>query len=445
MSGTASPWSRRLSVLGGLVLVCGLIVGYAHWRVHRLQTADVAWSTPVDYKGTTAVAGGNAYIFNDFVGFQVVRLSDGKSRVSKHAGDDASQLYVGRSGWFAIRGVYGHPKITFYSPDGKERWARMPKTPGEFDMAPVAIGDGTIQFVECTKAKTCRLVSVDGSGKELWAYEGASGRAFTADNQESLDEEDIYHPDGHRVSRLPSVPVVGEHGRVTALDEQGRPHGESISATEATIVGDTLLEIAPGPGCRYRAVRDGVEVWRSSIPCSPKQRVWSVLAYPGRVYVTYEGDHRDMVAVDLTDGHAQQLGDSISPFNGKTLRATYAGPTAVVRQHKGRVTGIDPRTGKKLWERSFDKHSDDADPDADVYPGVTALDGRVSVITTYTGFWHWASFGRDKPLNLVTMLDPRTGKTTAHLLQKYLYTAVGLGPDKGTLVLADERLFRLDR
>lgn len=441
----AHPWRRPASILAAVVAAGALVVGLAHWKMHALQTGDVAWSTPA-IQGEVTVAAGRIYTFDDLDALTVTRLSDGK-RLADPPAFEESNMYVGSSGWFATVS-FARSRLTFYSPDGEPQWER-PLDKGESALQPPhAIGDGFIVYRDCVD-DDCALRSVDASGRLQWTTpvpRGAQIRPYA--HGENGDQTEATRPGAH-LRRVPSVATVSRGGRLFALDDSGRPRGTSIAAKESTVIRDLMVESTrSGSECAYRAVRNGTEAWRTSVPCPGVGGTYTALAMPQRLYVRYfgkdDGDVDTMVSVDLEDGSAHALDFAWHEFDDKTTEAVYVGPDVIVRQKGESVTGIDPDTGKQRWKRTFDKHHRSfGDKSVPSYVGIEVLDGAVSVIGKHAGFWRAAAIGRDLPLRYVRMLDPRTGDTRTQLLQESLYTSVGLGDGQGTLVIADDQLFRL--
>jgi outer membrane protein assembly factor BamB len=431
--------------LGVPVLVVAIVIGVASWNVHRLQTSDVEWSAPA-IQAETTVAAGRLYTFDDLDALTVTRLSDGK-RLADLPAYDESSMYVGSSGWFATVS-FRRGRLAFYSPDGTRQWER-PIDKGEAALQPPhAIGDGFIVYRDCVDDE-CALKSVDGSGREQWTTpveRGEQVRPYA--HGETVDQTEVTNPGGTYLRRAPSVAVVNRDGRLFALDDSGQPLGESIAAAESTVIRDLLIETTVSDSeCTYRAVREGAEIWSTTVPCPGVSGVYTALTTPDRLYVRYftEGDDKDtMGSVDLTDGSAHQFDFAWRAFDDETKESVTVGPDVIVRQKGESVTGIDPDTGKTRWTRTFDKHYGSySDKDLPAYVGIDVLDGAVSVIDKHESIWRSAAIGRDLPTRYVRMLDTRTGETVTQLLQESLYSSVGLGEGKGTLVLADDQLFRL--
>jgi len=429
--------------LGALVLVCGLLVGCAHWQVHRLETADVDWSTPLDYEGEATVATGNVYVFDNFDGFDVIRMSDGKTLASQFD-SEALSMFVGRSGWFVTVAQQARPTMTFYSPTGKKVWQRPVHGGEPVQWIPQAIGDGTITYRDCATRGSCRMTSLDRTGRQLWSVDSLPNVRFGVAHRENRDQVEVNRGEA-RLQVLPTVAVANRAGRVTTLDRSGRPAGESIDAADSVLVGNTLIEVArDGDACAYRGVRAGKEIWRTTADCSAMAAVSSVLAYPRRIFVGYDGKDttsRRMVSIRLSDGHTHVHPKAWLGFDPETKTSRSVGEDVIVDQRKGRLTGINPDTGDTMWHRTFSAKTG--------APTVYVSNGAVSVLSSHSGFWRAMALRRDQGHDVVTIIEPRSGDVSARLLQKSLSSTVGLGAasamiglDGGRgLVLTNDRLF----
>ena len=439
--------SRRqiLTALVALVLICGVVVGYAHWHVHRLESADVAWSAPLDYEGETTVAAGNAYVFDNFDGFDVIRMSDGKTLASQ-LDSEALSMFVGRSGWFVTVSQQSRPTMTFYSPTGKKMWQRAVHRGEPVQWIPQSIGDGTITYRDCATRGSCRMTSLDRTGRQLWSVDSLPGVRLGVEHRENRDQVEVNRGEA-RLQVLPTVAVVNRAGRVTALGHDGLPTGESIDATDSILVGHTLVEVArDGDSCAYRGVRAGKEIWRTTADCSRMAGVSNVLAYPRRIFVSYDrkdGTSPGMVSIRLSDGHTHVHTKAWLGFDPATRTSRSVGEDVIVDQRKGRLTGIDPDTGDTMWHRTFSSKTGT--------PAVYVSKGAVAVLSSNSGFWRAMALRRDQGNDVVTIIEPRSGDVSARLLQESLTSTVGLGSasamiglDGGRgLVLADDRLFSI--
>ncbi|KRC63527.1 hypothetical protein ASE12_01355 [Aeromicrobium sp. Root236] len=438
---------RVLTVLGVLVLVCGLVVGYAHWHLHRLETADVAWSTPLDYGGDVVVAAGRVYTY-DARGFQVTRLSDGRKLASEGAGDAA--MFVGDDGHFAVTNQY---RLTFYTPDGKKLWDRRLDPAYRYANVPVAIGSGTITYRSCAQRgrdDSCTLRAVDQDGKNIWTSPTTRLPSFPVRHHEVLRQDEAA---SSVLQTIPSVPITERRGRLVQLDDSGKPAGESIAAEHATAVGDLMIESTrSGTTCHYRGVRGGEVAWTGEAACPGTGEIQDIIAFRSRMYVGYDRDPdsvmnhpQHMVSVDLRDGDTHVFGRGWSALLAQPDETRIAAPDVIVEQGRRTLTGRSPATGKKLWSRSFDEDELSyltSDGEGSRYSTVRASAGTVSTYSQRAGLWRRLAVGTQSPENVMTLLDPRTGETTARLLwddPELVTTATGKGP----LVVAGDQLILL--
>ena len=443
--------SRRiLTVLGVLVLVCGLVVGYAHWHLHRLETADVAWSTPLDHGGDVVVAAGRVYTY-DARGFQVTRLADGKKLTSEGASDAA--MFVGDDGHFAVANQY---RLTFYTPDGRKLWDRRQDPAYRYANVPVAIGSDTVTYRSCTqhgRDTSCTLRAVDQDGKNIWTSPTTRLPSFPVRHHEVLRQDDAGEAASPVLQTIPSVPITERRGRLVQLDDAGHPTGGSIAADHATAVGDLMIESTrSGATCLYRGMRGGQVVWTGKAACPGTGEIQDIIAFRNRMYVGYDRDPdsvmnhpQHMVSVDLTDGDTHVFGRGWSALLAQPDETRIAAPDVIVEQGRHTLTGRSPATGKKLWSRSFDEDElsyPTSDGKGSRYSTVRASAGTVSTYSQHVGVWRRLAVGTQSPENVLKLLDPRTGETTARLLQDApeLVTTVR---GKGTLVVSGHQLILL--
>ena len=227
-------------MLAGCLILVAAVVGVAHWRTHRLETADVAWSSPADFEGEVTVADGKVYVFDPGNGFQINRLSDGRQLASASA-YDSLDMFVGSTGWFAT--VSETPKrLTFYAPDGRKAWERDLGTGQPAQNAPQVIGDDTIIFRDCHGDDDCVLRSVDSSGTSQWTLDSPERTQEETEIRQNLRQDEVYINRGD-LHLLPSIAVVRHAGRVTAVGSDGKPRGESVSSANYAVVGDSLIEV----------------------------------------------------------------------------------------------------------------------------------------------------------------------------------------------------------
>ncbi|KAA1399637.1 PQQ-binding-like beta-propeller repeat protein [Aeromicrobium ginsengisoli] len=428
---------RLVAVLGSIVLVCGLIVGYAHLRLHRLETADVAWSSP-SVTGDTAIASGRVYTYDPNDGLSIHRMADGKPVSGEPV--FGTWMYLGRSGYFAVLDL---DQMTFYSPVGKKLWTRQLGKRDPVAVRPQAIGDRTVTFKDCTGTATCALVTLDADGSTVWRKSVDADAPFPYEHSEDV-EQPATRNDRPSLRLVPSVPVQNIDGRLTALDGTGSPHGLSIEAKDAAIIGDTLVELShQGDSCTYRAVRDGSELWTSSTACRGGSRFdrepLYVLAFSRRLYAIYStstGNSR-MVSLDLTTGRATGFDYAYGSGDRTSSTYVYAGENVIVKKDKRRLTGISPSTGKVLW-----RYADHGG--SELYPAVAVTGGTVNVLTAPRRMWRTLALGHTYPKHSITVLDARSGTTVAHFMHESIYGTTG-APDGALLVIADDRLFLVRR
>lgn len=424
---------RGLAILGAVVLVVGLIVGYAHLRLHRLQTADVVWSAPA-IRGDTAVASGRIYTYDPNDGLRINRFSDGKQVADKSVG--GLWMYLGRSGYFAVLDLN---QMSFYSPTGKKLWTRQQRgDTSQLFAKPQAIGDGTITFQDCKSKTSCALVNLDTTGATVWRNPLPAGVSGFAEHFEDVDQPATRN-DRRNLDLVPSVSVQNRDGRLTALDQKGAPYGESIQAEASTIVDDQMIEISHrGEDCTYRAVRDGTEQWTSSAACPGDSKFdhepLYVLALANRLYATYSATSGSrMVSLDLKTGRATSFNYIYTSSNRTSAKFVYAGEAIIVKQDKRKLTGISPATGKVLWR--YTDHGD-----TKLYPAVAVTGGTVNIQTAPRKVWRTLAVGHTYPLHSITILDAKSGKTTAHFMHESIYGPTA-APDGATLVIADDQMF----
>lgn len=432
MSTIRRPWRRRIALIGAVVVAGGLVVGYAHVRLHRLETADVAWSAP-SIQGDTAVADGRAYTYDPSDGLRINQLSDGTSVADDFVG--GNRMYLGRSGHFAVLDL---DQMTFYSPTGKKLWTRQLPDRDPLTAKPQAIGDGTIAFQEC-RGKTCALVNLDEDGETLWRQP-----LDEATPSSSIHTEDVQQPPSKtstpNLRLVPSVPVQVQGGRLTALDETGAPQGESIRAKDSTIVGDLLIELGhEGDECTYRAVRGGTVQWTSRARCEGdstfEREPLYVLALSDRLYATYSGADNTsrMVSLDLETGRTTGFDFIYDSGSRTSTTSVHVGDDVVVKQDKRRLTGISPATGKVLWR--YTDHGGN-----ELYPAVEVTGDTVNILTAPRDVWRTLAVGHEYPNSSITFLDARSGRTRAHFMRESIYGTT-VAPGGGTLVTADDQLF----
>lgn len=426
--------------MGMIALVSAALVGVGHWRIHRLQTADVGWSAP-SIEGEVAVVGRRAYVFDRASGqIAIHRLSDGRSRIIEVPG--TIRMALGESGEFATASLDG--RLAFYSPDGHEEWARRISTTPTV----TAVGDGDLAYRTCTRRR-CTLSHLAATGKVDWRRPsrrvgGAAG---------VLLGEDVLAASPSDLSVVPSFPIEVT-GQTAVQIRGGSPLGRSVTYTGSVGLvqyADVLIGISRrGATCSYQAVRAGEPLWHTSLDCSVLGAPFhpsfdAPTVYRDRLFVSYDGRRgvARVASIDTATGRARLLDVGPLGSDSTSARHLYLLPQAIVRQDGRHLTGLSVSTGRPVWRTSAKGGSDDPLDGHRLIPAVEASDGTIATKAETPRLWAGLALGRDTPADTSTFLDPRTGGVVAHLAARRQYSVTGVG-DGRALVLADARMYLVD-
>lgn len=427
-----SPGVRKtVTVVAALICVCGLVVGFAHWRVHELETGDVVWTAPAfEEPDTAVVVGGRIYTYaHDRLVIRELRTGR-RIAVTNEIGFRA---YVGDGGQVAIEDLAGH-RLAFYSRDGKELWHRT----GVVE-TPAAIGtDGGLDVIGCDGDKHCRTTHYDAAGRMT----GRTARHSPDFAQAATIGSLTFGPD-QGVVRVPPVPIDIEGDRAREL-RGGRAWGPAVATADdhaLAQVGDLLVGLSRRRGtCVFEAVRSGKRAWTTSTPC-PDLGFPTLAVFAHRLYAYNSTDNGyDVVTTDLGGERAAGMHiQAAAPAKGDR-RELWPTPSTLVLVTTGAVAGYTPDSGKKLWERELRRDSaDPLDDSHKLFPAVTVSGEVIDVSGDTRPPWPQLALGHDTPSTTHTFIDPATGDTTAELAVPWGARVSGTD-DGGAVVFGDHRV-----
>ncbi|TQJ23973.1 outer membrane protein assembly factor BamB [Micromonospora sp. A202] len=295
----------------------------------------------------------------------------------------------------------------------------------------VAMGIGLVVLRNCAQGG-CVYTGYGTSGGVVWRATGYHENPVlgAAPHRKSLTSRGINvaptvvaipaQPDSRGTPVTGSTIVRGADGRIL-----GTTRGDVTA-----VIGDTVvLDVG---SCQLAAARAGQTLWTTQgLPCEERSglRPHSPRYFKSRIYLpTFtDGEMTGAATIDLDDGQWRMTGPLLTGYFDDVLppaTAGVAGDDIWVERHGSRLTGVDAATGTKLW--TF--HSPDHIP-ASVGNGTvvvtSVLNGRLTELAGHPLI-------RDRSTAyLVTVLDARTGRTTARLIMTSSHsapTAFGTAP-----------------
>lgn len=421
---------KRLAiVLAAIAVIPALVIGGAHWQLHRLETGDVEWSVDDETRGSfrDILVDGDRMIMTTSAQPRVVQLVDLESRESMTFDDqpDAYLTFVGDSGHLL---TVAREQNVLYGPDGEAIWERAV----DLEQRAVAIDhDGSVTFRQCdgpADKRTCEGFAVDSEGEEMWR---APLDLAASERPGRLSPWDV---NDDRIVRLNSVLTVNAApGRVQQF-KNGTAIGPEMAVEkedpESIQVRDLTVGISyEGDQCRFEAVRDGEAAWQSDADCSAASSLESagVVVHEERAFVTHAAsDGVAVVSLDLTTGEANTFTVDFPDKQSEDDRVEYAYTPRAIMAHVGdSLTAFSPLTGKKMWDRT-------------VTESVQFTPDSVAVLDDTPG-WLSAAVGRDVPIHTSQFYDIESGEETASVAAKYQYGVYSAGADQ-IFLIADDQL-----
>lgn len=493
----SSGLRKRLIVAAALVGAFGLLVGYAHWYVHDLETGDVAWSAPTAYGRTDAdqveivVVAGRIYTYDrrrlvirdlrtgrpiavtNPAGFQpqvaggcrpaarydprrrgayfsfspsgkllICPMQTARRDAIANAGP---QAYVGDGGQVALFNAARH-RLAFYSRDGKELWNHDGGPVG----TPLAIGaDGGLDVISC-HGTSCDTVHYDDAGHVTARTARRSrnlARAATIDSpgRSPYAAEPI-------LIRVPPVPIDID-GHSTYQLRDGRRWGTAVATTDGHTlaqVGDLLVGLSRRGGtCVFAAVRSGRPAWTTSTPC-PGLGTPALTVFAHRLYA-YTDDGKwgrnggaAVVSTDLDGVRAVHtyIRRPIPPNQGD-FRVEPA-PRVLIISTDREAVAYSPTTGAELWQLDLHHNSGYTD-DAGHHENVGPSGAIVELVRDTRPPWPQLAIGRDTPPRTLSLLDPVTGDTLASVGTSRWQAGASYGTADGAVIVIDGDRIRLVR
>ncbi|MEH1031843.1 outer membrane protein assembly factor BamB [Micromonospora profundi] len=332
------------------------------------------------------------------------------------------RVYVGPDGGIFVQ---NNEQSRYFDAQGSLLWERpMPShgstTDRVFRQEVVAMGTGIVVLRDCLlPGPGCAYTGYGTTGGVVWTATGPQGvRApviGAMSHRKSLTTDGITvaptvvvmpAQEAVRGSRVPGSTVVG------GADDQviGTTRGDAKA-----VIGDTV--VLDAGDCQFAAARGGQILWTTrGMPCEERtgDRTHPPRYYKSRLYLpTFtDGEMTDTATVNLDDGQWRMTGPLLTASSDYTLPAATAGVAGddiwVVRRGS-RLTAVDAATGRELWTH---------DAPGNLPPGV----GNGTVVVTsvlnarLTELAGHPLIGDKRTAYLVTVLDARTGQTTARLI-----------------------------
>ncbi|MET7879010.1 PQQ-binding-like beta-propeller repeat protein [Micromonospora sp. DT68] len=282
----------------------------------------------------------------------------------------------------------------------------------------VAMGTGIVVLRDCLiPGPGCVYTGYGTTGGVAWTLSGHDGKPVIGamSHRKSITTDGITvaptvvtmtAQEKVRGSRVPGSTVVrGADGQVI-----GTMHGDAKA-----VIGDTVvLDVGD---CQFAAARGGQILWTTrGMPCEERtgDRTHPPRYYKSRLYLpTFtDGEMTGTATVNLDDGQWRMTGPLLTGSSDYSLPAAtagVAGDDVWVERHGSRLTAVDAATGRELWTH---------DAPGNLPPGVgngtvvvtSLLDGRLTELAGHP------LIGDKRTAYLVTVLDARTGQTTARLV-----------------------------
>ncbi|WP_433386503.1 PQQ-binding-like beta-propeller repeat protein [Micromonospora sp. KLBMP9576] len=318
------------------------------------------------------------------------------------------RVFVGPDGNMA---VYDSDEIRYYSAAGSLLWQLAHPSGVPVERALVAMGNGTIVLRDCLK-DSCVYTGHGPSAAVLWTATGAH-------------RETQFGPVGndHISSTLlrvaPTVvaidpnPPIGEHATLirttTVRGADGRILGTTRGNATAVIGETVVLDVG---GCQLAAVRGGKAIWTTQgLPCTKGAWKANPRYFEKRLYFKYFTDDEwtGTVTVGLDDGQWRATGPLQTDFDSRFLphRTTGVAGDEMWVERRGRtLTGVDAATGQARWTFRAP---------GPLYPTMLTLGPGAVVVASSPGE-RLTELTGEHDACLITVLDARTGRTTARLV-----------------------------
>ncbi|MFG1890916.1 PQQ-binding-like beta-propeller repeat protein [Micromonospora sp. NPDC049051] len=319
------------------------------------------------------------------------------------------RVFVGPDGNMA---VHDSAEFRYYSATGSLLWQLAHPSRVPVERVLVAMGTGTVVLRDCLK-DSCVYTGHGPSGAVLWTATGAHHKTEfgPVGNDDRIS--------GARIRVAPTVVAVDPNPRTderatlirttTVRGADGRILGTTRGNATAVIGETVVLDVG---GCQLAAVRGGKAIWTTQgLPCADVPRNANPRYFEKRLYFKSFTDNEwtGTITVGLDDGQWRATGPLQTDFDSKFVphRTTgVAGDEIWVERRGQSLTGVDAATGQALWTFRAP---------GPLFPTMLVLQQGAVVVASSPGERLTELTGEHDSC-LITVLDARTGRTTARLV-----------------------------
>lgn len=284
----------------------------------------------------------------------------------------------------------------------------------------VAMGTGVVVLRDCflpAPGPACDYTGYGTTGGVVWTARGHGGQPVIGAASHRKSKVSLGITVAPTVVAIPTQPEP-TGPRVTGSTTVRGADGQVIGTTRGdakAVIGDTV--VLDVDDCQLAAARGGRILWTTQgMPCEERKdkRPHPPRYFNSRLYLpTFTaGEMTGTATVNLDDGQWRMTGPLLTDYADDSVPRTTAGVAGDdiwVEWHGSKLTGVDAATGTKLWTfRSPDYFPPSVANGTVVVTSV--LNGRLTELAGHPLI-------RDgSTAYLVTVLDARTGRTTARLI-----------------------------
>jgi outer membrane protein assembly factor BamB len=393
---------RVTAAVVAAVLVTGIILAVPWGARYGQEDGSTRWSTKIPTRWVDVLPWRDRiYLYEDRHGFRVLDRETGRElfavggvKVDGELAGDGSMVLSGKEA------------AEYYGADGKRRWRLDGKAwalvaGAEREARAVAVDTGVVVFEVPEEGDRWRYVGVGPTGKILW--QRVTAAKVWASTQLPIGGADQAAP-------LPSVVVVRtsekSDAQVITLDGADGTELDRRPARQASTVGLVGDLVVFGglddAGCAFTGVREGRQLWHATgVPCANGSRP-SMEVLEHRMYATL--DDGVSITVDLRTGKWRKIAQvALAASEQGRHKIGLSGDNVIVYRDGRNLTCVDAAKGTRLWTY---------EAPGDYTPGVDVGSDAVVVFGPPKGHNPMLPADVRKDGFLVTVLDPRSGKTT---------------------------------